>query len=893
MRHLSCPKVDARVVVEAAGCMLSSKVFFSAAEEDSSEICQWRRERDPPIIDSFSELAAQAAARSGHLAIVRWLLQQERSPYKRMSAVARAWLEACYAGHQAVCEGLLEDGVPRDPGMCLAAAARGGHVGLTHWLLQQFEPAEGTESSFEMLWKADVIAGAAYSFDLAALQQLHRTLLQYDDGDDVLLTGDVLIKALSSPTPDWRAKVEWLQAQGCRLSGVEGLNWEAVASRSDAVDRVQVVLLMGDEVEAAVPDILNAAVCAGNLPLVRYLRAERDWVLECEDDAIDGAARVGNMAILVEMLALGWVLDGSTALAAAMGGQLHILEWLEGPEAAQAGGGEAIEDAMGWGWELLDCAISSDSVEVMEWLLRQRDLPWSGREIFKAAAARGSPALLEWLAARGFSMGVAVKAAGCMLSSDVFYAAAEAGNLEMYQWLQQPDRYFTYPFSELAAQAAARSGHLVMVRWLLQQERNRRSRERAGSRSFEVACYAGHQAVCEGLLEDDVQRDPGMCLAAAARGGHVGLTHWLLQQFEPAEGPESLFTKRLKDDLIEGAAYGFDLAALQQVHQILLQYDDGDDVLLTVNTLPEALSSPTPDWRAKVEWLQAHGCRLSGDEYMDWRAIASRSDAVDRVELLLPAFDQNEVVPEILRDAAHAANLPLVRYLRALRGMDWLPGHTGDATEEAARVGNMTLLVEMVTLGWQLDDQAVMAAAAGGQLHILEWLEGPEAAQAGSREAIQAAIDWGWEHVGGAISSDSVEVMEWLLRQRDLPWSGREMFKAAAARGSPALLEWLAARGFSMGDDGEPYVTAANHHDLVTLRCLRRLGWPWGPDVFSQAVYDKNSGSTLEILQWLHAEGCPVDWEAARSRAKTRRLQCGRGEEAVAIEDWIESIAPK
>ncbi|EFJ41125.1 hypothetical protein VOLCADRAFT_107815 [Volvox carteri f. nagariensis] len=79
-----------------------------------------------------------------------------------------------------------------------------------------------------------------------------------------------------------------------------------------------------------------------------------------------------------------------------------------------------------------------------------------------------------------------------------------------------------------------------------------------------------------------------------------------------------------------------------------------------------------------------------------------------------------------------------------------------------------------------------------------------------------------------------------------------------------AVLEWLVARGVPMGDDGKLYVTAAHCHDLVILRCLRRLGCPWGPGVFSRAVYDKgalygrSNGSTPEVLQWLHAEGCPL-----------------------------------
>ncbi|EFJ47813.1 hypothetical protein VOLCADRAFT_91802 [Volvox carteri f. nagariensis] len=90
------------------------------------------------------------------------------------------------------------------------------------------------------------------------------------------------------------------------------------------------------------------------------------------------------------------------------------------------------------------------------------------------------------------------------------------------------------------------------------------------------------------LLEDGVQRDPGMCLAAAARGGHVGLTHWLLQQFGPAGGPGLIFRTPYRYDVIDGAAHRFDLATLQQLHQTLLQLD-GASSRLTRYTLAGAL----------------------------------------------------------------------------------------------------------------------------------------------------------------------------------------------------------------------------------------------------------------------------------------------------------------
>ncbi|EFJ39446.1 hypothetical protein VOLCADRAFT_108631 [Volvox carteri f. nagariensis] len=498
------------------------------------------------------------------------------------------------------------------------------------------------------------------------------------------------------------------------------------------------------------------------------------------------------------------------------------------------------------------------------------------RELLLLTARSGSLANLQ----------VAVKAAGCELSSEVFKAAAEGGNIEMCQWLQGEDCFF---LSENAAAAAARSGHLETVRWLLQQLRDFRELQNAGSHAFMAAAYAGHQTVCEGLLEDGTPLKYWTGLPGAARGGHVGLTHWLLQRFELEYGSVSRVLWSLMPDVVKEASHGFDLAALQDLHQTFLRYggDSGNYAsrLLTGYTLAEALVSPTPDWRAKVEWLQAQGCRLDGKQYIKWEAIASLPDAVERTQRLLVEVELEAVVECIFISAVHVDNLPLIHYLRV--GRDWLPERTKEAVVTAARAGNMALLVELVTLGWLLDGWTVLAAVEGGHLHILKWMDAGVV-----RKHMQELMQQHQAVLSYATSFGSVEVVEWLLNEVDLPWSGEKLLNAAVRAGSPAVLEWLVARGVPMGDDGELYITAAHCHDLVILYCLRQLGCPWGPGIFSRAVYSRRHGSTVKVLQWLHAEGCPVDWEKARSRAKNRKKFCW-DENADAVHAYIQSIGPR
>ncbi len=78
--------------------------------------------------------------------------------------------------------------------------------------------------------------------------------------------------------------------------------------------------------------------------------------------------------------------------------------------------------------------------------------------------------------------------------------------------------------------------------------------------------------------------------------------------------------------------------------------------------------------------------------------------------------------------------------------------------------------------------------------------------------------------------------------------------------------------------DGEPYLVVGRHGDFATLRCLRRLGCPWGEGrgaggALCRAICigSRGRGCRLEVLQWMVAEGCPVDWRAATERAAQRR----------------------
>ncbi|KXZ48411.1 hypothetical protein GPECTOR_28g818 [Gonium pectorale] len=399
----------------------------------------------------------------------------------------------------------------------------------------------------------------------------------------------------------------------------------------------------------------------------------------------------------------------------------------------------------------------------------------------------------------------ALQAAGCPLTYEVFKAAAAAGELPSCQWLLDHGCPTIEDFSD-------------------------------GSRLLETAAQGGHLHMCEWLLSLDDLDWPSDGSNAAAHGGHVGLMLWLLGQ-----GATLAQFEHIRFELpVKGAAHGCDLATLQRVWREARQDQRNRH---KERAIVAAAGSPTPDWAAKVEWLEAQGC--------------PRSEAV-AVEVIAQA------------GAEAVGRLAWLRS-RGYPIADW-------ALEEAVAGGNVAAVLYLVlyATGWPpvIVSQAAMVAARGGHLHLLVWLLETFGAE---------AVELGDQLFTAAAESGRVELLAW-LREQGCGWC-HKAYKAAAGSGCEAALEWLAERGCPMPDNGKPYAYACENGDLSTARCLLRLGLAWGPvgAVFSQAVKGTRRPAPPPLLRWLLEAGCPVDLEAARAQIFAAAEQEVRGA-AVALE---------
>ncbi|KXZ48513.1 hypothetical protein GPECTOR_27g684 [Gonium pectorale] len=337
----------------------------------------------------------EAAASSGKLAACRWLLERG-CPTSGMPGTSGLLGAAARNGHRHVCEWLL--GLDLEwaaPGPHVSAAC-GGHVELVEWL-QGLLPQLQTGPSRQPWPPANrpgavLVEAVAHGCDLAGLQRLWSG---WDAASmDELVKYRALLGATCSPTPDWAAKVEWLEAQGCpRGSGRDTTgnylaerHAEKAAVRADAVPRLTWLRRRGFTMG---PGAAMAALKRGDVAVLQLLLTEealrlgREWS-NAADDAAGGS-------IFLALHAAGWApAPPIAAKVAVRGGQLAALAWV-----LETFG----ERAVGFNAKLFYCAAASGRVEIMAWL-RERGCAWDATA-FHGAAGSGCEEALEWLAEQG------------------------------------------------------------------------------------------------------------------------------------------------------------------------------------------------------------------------------------------------------------------------------------------------------------------------------------------------------------------------------------------------------------------------------------------------------------------------------------------------------------
>ncbi|KAG2435465.1 hypothetical protein HYH02_011965 [Chlamydomonas schloesseri] len=347
-------------------------------------------------------------------------------------------------------------------------------------------------------------------------------------------------------------------------------------------------------------------------------------------------------------------------------------------------------------------------------------------EVAVAAVLGGSVAAVETLLIRE----------GCDCSRKALEeVAAEAGQLEVLQWLRQArqeqlvqagvDRlrpaHEQPPAAIAVAVAACRGGHAHVLAWLGAAEKQQQQPQlpQPGALAGEPLTIAHPKAV-------------PFLAGAAAEGGHVEVLDQLLPRLEPIPSGAAC-------SMLCKMAQGCPREVLQRAYLHLFRGSGVELGTSLKHSLAVAAAvSSTTDWEAKLDWalLQEANDRLpvrpdptnsflKGD--VDWLIDPPACALPDWLQRL-QALHARRVplpLPRLRARAAMVGNVAALRWLlEAQQG-----GYEGDAagvSEDllslAAEIGHVPVLAELSERGGVFGGPHVVQAAEQGKADAVRWL---------------------------------------------------------------------------------------------------------------------------------------------------------------------------
>ncbi len=485
-----------------------------------------------------------------------------------------------------------------------------------------------------------------------------------------------------------------------------------------------------------------------------------------------------------------------------------------------------------------------------------------------------------------------------------------------------------------AGEAAVKSGHLHLLPWLLQHGCPLDTHGTLNA-AAEHCDLAGLQRVWEllGCGPDPPGRHDGTlygelaCTAARYGPDAVAKLTWLLAMAEGSKqhykGPWLLL------NAATGAASSGRLPVLQWLLEVALQGGvpmedlwsrvvDGEARGQALARALETGQLAAADWLVDEagyplpQELEGEGLAFGPDpdpEQVKERehlwAVTAMGGSVDALRWLL--LRGVPVDAYALPCAARSGHLGAVRFLHEECGL----GLEHVALWDAAGSRSIPTAQWLLQAGCRMGPRAYEAAAGAGDVAMIRWLVldakcpwstdtiidivgcwacEPGSSIDGPKEAVRLLVDAGCPFNSKSGAADSIAADEAAARGR-LPLLrylheelgvgfGPGTLTAAARGGCEAVLEWLVGAGCRAGDDelsGNPYMVAADNGDMATLRCLRRLGVPWGEGLVCDAVHKYDTPPSA--VRWLVEQGAQLDrqaveWAEARARAEAGWREC-------------------
>jgi Ankyrin repeats (3 copies) len=471
------------------GC--SSDAVTTAARLGFVDVLEWFHVADVPT--ASWEDAMDVAAAAGQLEAVRWL-----AAHRHEGCTAKAMDEAAANGYMDVLEWLHVNTSEGCTHRAMDLAALNGHLDVLRWLHDHtdegcthkaMDGAAGAGHLAVVQWLHEKGHGSTFHAFEKAIVHAHGDVAKWlhthrpeGHADHIPMLMDALATTGNLELLSWM-RDEVARGQGCSPAG---LYYTVVGTSVTVAEWVHANCpdRHTDACLAMMEYAMVGLAASGRLEMMEWLHAK--GLGACSLLTVCTAARAGQLCVLEWMhqarINITNPLGGedmppvSAVDAAAEGGHLHVLKWLQAhasQDNAYFGGGRASQDAM-------DSAASRGFLEVVKWLHVHR------------------------------TEGCSVKAMD---------GAARAGHLRVVQWLHANRREGC---TKKAMDMAARYGHLDVVRWL---HANRG--EGCSSDAMDCAAAMGHLDVVEWLHANRSEGCTNKAMDMAAANGHTDVVKWL------------------------------------------------------------------------------------------------------------------------------------------------------------------------------------------------------------------------------------------------------------------------------------------------------------------------------------------------------------------------------
>lgn len=488
------------------------------------------------------------------------------------------------------------------------------------------------------------------------------------------------------------------------------------------------------------------------------------------------------------------------------------------------------------------------SVEVAQWLMEKGCKFDHLCDILMFAAENGNLELVKWYVSH-----FKIKA----IKYDAFCAAAGSGNLELVKWMENnvvvnyiriQDTIFTY---DIVLFYAARSGNLDLLKWLVSKNRKINVCDQLGGyRLMHAAAESGNLEMVKWLVGqgydiDPKQRTNRRVLQAAISSGSLEVVQWFV-----AQGYEfDLYPESLGGELFPQTALYY---AVQSGNQELVKWIVEKGVSINKNPYVMVCAAAKGDL-PMLRWLAS--------QKGDFKSVGNSAAQSGNLRMVRWLYSK-DVKTISLASAAQSGNLTLVKWL-VKNGADVNAVEKNNAVgsfstlQRAVESNNVRLVKFLLSKKAKGDnDKIIYAAVNNSNAEMLQQLLShgvtiSDPLLSSNKYTFQLAVNKG-----------NVEVAK-LLYKQGYDLKTMDIATIASVSGNLEMVKWLVDQGMDCQNKSGYYIL----YNAVRSDNLELVKWVVAQGVDVNATYDGysfiNTQRTVlnyanpdsEVTQWLQEQG--------------------------------------